>query len=318
MASAGFIAGGLLRGAGRGLESVGKAKRDRVLEDLRHSRRQEERATDRDFQAGQSVLDRDFRAGESQSDREFRAGESGLDRTFRAGESQSDRDFRAGENALTRSHNRGLLSNTERFADQDGNMWTRDAGGVIEPVLGPDRVQLKGVPTGAKATARPSDIRAAEEYASWTAQAEGRPVTADDKRKAFDLIRQAKESPAAKAKLIANYYDSMSRDFRDSRSPEEKKKEAETTVDRWLSGDTEPPEAGARQGTGTIEPPPPGTGEARKPAAPKGKIGEKPPGGGTQAAPYQGTTQGHIDWFKATANPGDVITYGGKTYRLPR
>lgn len=48
--------------------------------------------------------------------------------------------------------------------------------------------------------------------------------------------------------------------------------------------------------------------------APGATGGEQPPGDGTEASPYQATTQAQVDWFKQNAPAGAVISINGQPY----
>ncbi|CAN0104667.1 unnamed protein product, partial [Chrysoparadoxa australica] len=53
-----------------------------------------------------------------------------------------------------------------------------------------------------------------------------------------------------------------------------------------------------------------GQASASKPAS----GGGTPPGEGTQASPFKGSSQDHIEWFKNSAPKGAVIEVEGKLY----
>lgn len=60
---------------------------------------------------------------------------------------------------------------------------------------------------------------------------------------------------------------------------------------------------------------------AQPPSAPSGSgapasptSGQPPPGAGTHDQPFQATTQDHINWFKANAQPGQVISVNGQLF----
>ncbi len=61
--------------------------------------------------------------------------------------------------------------------------------------------------------------------------------------------------------------------------------------------------------------PPPASVPSSAVAAPNQAATAAPLGAGTTAAPFQATTQSHIDWFKNSAPPGSVISVNGKLYR---
>lgn len=152
-----YVGGGLLSGIGAGMVAAGAAKREQALEEIRFERQRtlaregrafqaSEAEKGRDFTRSQSEADRDFRTSEREAGQTFQSGEAEKGRTHQASEADKTRTHQASEAEKGRAHQSGLLSNTERFSDAEGNIYVRKSDGTAMPLKGPEGNLLKASP----------------------------------------------------------------------------------------------------------------------------------------------------------------------------
>lgn len=220
----------------------------------------------------------------------------------------------AAENAKTRAANAGMLSST--VTGQNGEMYGITKAGDVKPL---------GVKGGSDKNA-PSAIREANILVN-------KGVYPDFKTAYAAVKQRVSMSPQDRRVAALKWVGSQKDQYGNPlyATPEEQAK-AMDAYEKFVAGDS----TGAVKALKAIKEikakgePAGGSDRAwyqrlygalfdgtttDKPAtAPSAQPESRPQGGGTRADPYQGTTQDEVDWFKANAQPGDVISINGTLY----
>jgi hypothetical protein len=212
-------------------------------------------------------------------------------RVSRENESRADRESREGEVA-------------DSFIDENNQVHTVTRGGLI-----------KG--SGIKARPERTSGSAADPFPEQEWRAVVQRYTTKDPETGYDVTdwegvadKFDQMGNAKLAELARNY---GSGEDAPSDSPELDQFAARTEDIRAAAGGKSDPALDeyldiADRATGRKSTP--NAAPSRAPAA----TGGKPPGAGTQASPYQATTQEQIDWFKQNATAGAIIEVDGQLF----
>jgi hypothetical protein len=274
------VAGGLLSGLGGGV--VNRHENDR--EDAQIAR---EQAIERAREIRQDLMRRE----EVQGARADNIAADTANRVSRENESRADRESREGEVA-------------DSFIDENNQVHTVTRGGLI-----------KG--SGIKARPERTSGSAADPFPEQEWRAVVQRYTTKDPETGYDVTdwegvadKFDQMGNAKLAELARNY---GSGEDAPSDSPELDQFAARTEDIRAAAGGKSDPALDeyldiADRATGRKSTP--NAAPSRAPAA----TGGKPPGAGTQASPYQATTQEQIDWFKQNATAGAIIEVDGQLF----
>jgi hypothetical protein len=332
MSSSKSVTGGLLAGLGAGLMNrADNAERERLLsqkqqgDDVLQMRREA-------FETARALSEEASRSADRAAELSSRSADRSAERQDREADRKALREDRAAENSAQRDERNNELAGVVQ--DEEGNYSGYTRGGQKKD-LG-----IKGPAPAAKG-ARNSDKSLSDEQlwaavkgkhttkgdlmnpeaTDWNAAAQdfkriGRPDLADVAMSSDDSGKDITVTPAYKKAAAqadqwvsgqAGWLTSDANDFKAYGGNREQARQKKTmefyrALTSGAGGASDAGGAAAADDGGA-------QGGAASPTA-----AAKPSGGGSKADPFQATSQQHIDWFKANAPPGSVISVNGKLY----
>lgn len=156
-----------------------------------------------------------------------RARERQEERDWQAQRDEANRAFQIERDEAAHQRQGGLLTGT--VTGEDGELYgiTRSGQSV--------KIGIRPSATGGGKATPPAEVQAAEWLARNTAESEGRDVTPEDRLRAHEIIRTAKDNPNQRAGLVLRVYEAAKKDLTDRRSDEEKRAAAEEFVNQLLA-----------------------------------------------------------------------------------
>lgn len=340
--------GGAISGIGQGLtaqaEEDGKAKREARLMELQHGYRMQEQGAQNDFTSrrdatlNQYQTDRDTRQNDFQAQRDerqhgYRIGEIGAQGASTRENTRLSSDLQAEREERARTWERERLGIT---GEQQTQRDERQHGYKLEEIdktadakaRGKDDGDLSAADQRELNLARQSNTNPITKQVDWLAtyrqlKGNGRDdlaqrLVASEGGAVSDAIRkEAQRRAEAEAGERAGWLSTDSADFRDDggdRSAFIKRRTAELIQQEMGGG------SGRATGKGPTSSGAPPAGQSSPGQSVPASQGEatstaKPPAGrGTQAEPFQATSQADIEWFKTSAPKGAVIVVNGKPF----
>jgi len=216
-------------------------------------------------------------------------------RAFTAGENKLQRDAAAEQARLARE------ADGETVTDADGNSYYRPGGST----------ELKPLTSGGKQvkTATGSKFEIDRRYQMLTA------AGVDPKRAALIAAGDKPPTSAEVEKMVeaavkTEFAGGMGKPKQDELEASRTRNRERITRNLGLSEQSDDSrEQAPDKPSSTGEAPASTSGRGDRPA-----TDAMPSGTGTKESPFKAETQAHIDWFKKSAQPGDVLSVDGKLY----